>query len=114
DTTAVVRGLGIPDKFLEEALAEARAQASKFREDDLAGREDFTGQVVVTIDPMDAKDFDDAVSLTRDSDTGHWLLTVHIADVGHFVAPGGPLDREARNRGTSVYLPRSEERRGRE
>jgi len=105
DTTAVVRALGIPDQFPEEALAEAHEQAMKFREDDLAGREDFTGQLVVTIDPVDAKDFDDAVSLVRDADTGHWLLTVHIADVGHFVPAGGPLDREARERGTSVYLP---------
>src|SRR5262245_58998421 len=105
DTTAVVRGLGIPDKFPEEALAEARAQAANFREDDLTGREDFTRQLVVTIDPVNAKDFDDAVSLTRDADTGHWLLAVHIADVAHFVPPGGPLDREARDRGTSVYLP---------
>jgi ribonuclease R len=105
DTTAVVRALGIPDHFPDEALAEAREQAAKFREDDLTGREDFTGQLVITIDPVDAKDFDDAVSLVRDADTGHWLLTVHIADVAHFVPPGGPLDREARERGTSVYLP---------
>jgi ribonuclease R len=105
DTTAVVRALGIPDEFPEEALAEARQQAAKFREDDLAGREDFTGQFVVTIDPVDAKDFDDAVSLSRDPKTGHWLLTVHIADVAHFVPAGGPLDRQARDRGTSVYLP---------
>lgn len=105
DTTAVVRALGIPDQFPEDALAEARAEAMTFREDDLAGREDFTQQLVITIDPVDAKDFDDAVSLTRDPDTGHWLLTVHIADVSHFVPAGGPLDREARERGTSVYLP---------
>src|SRR4051812_19252718 len=105
DTTAVVRALGIPDQFPEEALAEAREQAMGFREDDLAGREDFTGQLVITIDPVDAKDFDDAVAVVRDANTGHWLLTVHIADVGHFVPPGGPLDREARERGTSVYLP---------
>ena len=105
DTTAVVRALGIPDQFSEEVLAEAREQAMKFREDDLSGREDFTKQLVITIDPVDAKDFDDAVSLTRDADTGHWLLTVHIADVAHFVPAGGPLDREARERGTSVYLP---------
>jgi ribonuclease R len=105
DTTAVVRALGIPDQFPEDALAEARARASSFREDDLTGREDFTRQLVITIDPVDAKDFDDAVSLTRDAGTGHWLLTVHIADVAHFVPPGGPLDREARERGTSVYLP---------
>jgi ribonuclease R len=105
DTTAVVRSLGIPDQFPEDALAEAREQAMEFREDDLTGREDFTKQLVITIDPVDAKDFDDAVSLTRDAGTGHWLLTVHIADVAHFVPPGGPLDLEARDRGTSVYLP---------
>src|SRR5262249_33114595 len=105
DTTAVVRALGIPDRFPEEVLAEARTQAAKFNEDDLSGREDCTQQLVVTIDPIDAKDFDDAVSLRRDSETGHWLLPVHIADVAHFVPPGGPLDREARERGTSVYLP---------
>ena len=105
DTTAIVRALGIPDKFPEEALEEARQQALTFREDDLTGREDFTQQLVITIDPADAKDFDDAVSLKRDGDTGHWLLTVHIADVSHFVPVGGPLDREARERGTSVYLP---------
>src|SRR4029077_10976261 len=51
------------------------------------------------------RDFDDAVSLVQDSRTKHWLLGVHIADVAHFAPPGGPLDREARNRGTSVYLP---------
>src|SRR5262249_24795279 len=60
---------------------------------------------VVTIDPADARDFDDAVSVTRDADTGHWQVTVHIADVGHFTPPGGALDREARRRATSVYLP---------
>jgi len=105
DTTSVVRALGIPDEFPEEVLEEARIQAAKFREDDLTGRTDFTQQLVVTIDPVDAKDFDDAVSLTRDAKTGHWELTVHIADVSHFVVPGGALDREARERGTSVYLP---------
>jgi ribonuclease R len=61
--------------------------------------------VVVTIDPEDARDFDDAISLTQDEETGHWQLGVYIADVAHFVEPGGPLDREARKRATSVYLP---------
>jgi ribonuclease R len=105
DTTAVVRALGIPDQFSEEVLEEARAEAAKFREDELASREDFTGQLVITIDPVDAKDFDDAVSLAKDAETGHWQLTVHIADVAHFIPVGGPIDREARERGTSVYLP---------
>jgi ribonuclease R len=105
DTSAIVRGLGIPDAFSEEALAEAREQAAKFNEHDTDNRVDFTQQLVITIDPATAKDFDDAVALTRDPKTKHWLLTVHIADVGHFAPPGGALDREAKLRGTSVYLP---------
>src|SRR5262249_38100560 len=76
--TAVVRARRIPDKFPEEVPAEAREQALKFREDDFTGREDFTKQLVITIGPVDAKDFDDAVSLHREPDSGHWQLTVHI------------------------------------
>ena len=91
--------------FPEDALEEARDAAAAFDETDLDGREDFTDDVVITIDPADARDFDDAVSLTRDPDSGHWQLTVHIADVAHFAPPGGALDREARRRATSVYLP---------
>jgi ribonuclease R len=105
DTLSVIRAYNIPDVFSDDALQEARDAAEVFREDDLHGREDFTDQLVVTIDPVDARDFDDAVGLTRDEKTGHWELAVHIADVGHFVPPGGALDREARNRATSVYLP---------
>ncbi len=105
DLITVIRAFGIPDEFPPEALAEARAQADQFNENDLNGRTDFTNETVVTIDPVDAKDFDDAVSVTEDADTGHTILTVHIADVGHFCKPGGHLDTEARKRGTSVYLP---------
>ncbi len=105
DTTAIVRALGIPDTFPEEVLAEAREQAAAFNEEDHQGRTDFTTQLVISIDPVDAKDFDDAISLTRDPERGHWELTVHIADVAAFAPLGGPLDREARLRGTSVYLP---------
>jgi ribonuclease R len=105
DTLSVIRAYGMPDKFPDDALEEAREQASIFREDNLDGREDFTADVVVTIDPPDARDFDDAVSLVQDAKSKHWALTVHIADVGHFAPVGGPLDREARKRGTSVYLP---------
>jgi ribonuclease R len=61
--------------------------------------------VTITIDPVDARDFDDAVSLTIDPKSKHWQLAVHIADVAHFAPPGGALDREARRRATSVYLP---------
>jgi ribonuclease R len=105
DTLTIIRAFGIPDEFPEEALAEGRAQADRFNETDLHGRTDFTGETVITIDPVDAKDFDDAVSVTIDPDTQHWILTVHIADVAHFVPPGGHLDTEAKKRGTSVYLP---------
>jgi len=105
DTLSIIRALGLPDTFADDALEEARRAADAFDESDLAGREDFTGATVVTIDPVDARDFDDAVSVTQDPKSKHWQLTVHIADVGHFVLPGGALDREARRRGTSVYLP---------
>ncbi len=105
DTLSVIRAYNLPDEFPEDALEEAREAAAAFRENDLDGREDFTRDLVVTVDPADARDFDDAVSVTRDPDSGHWTLTVHIADVGHFAPPSGALDREARKRGTSVYLP---------
>jgi ribonuclease R len=105
DTLSIIRAFGLPDIFPPDALEEARAAAARFSEKDLESREDFTGWITVTIDPADARDFDDAVSLTIDPKSKHWLLGVHIADVGHFAPPGGPLDREARQRGTSVYLP---------
>ncbi len=105
DTLSIIRAFGLPEVFAEDALQEAREAAAAFDETELDGREDFTKDMVITIDPAEARDFDDAVSLTHDEDSGHWQLTVHIADVGHFAPPGGPLDREARRRGTSVYLP---------
>lgn len=104
DLLTVIRAFGLPEEFPEAALNEARAQADAFTET-LGGREDFTNDLVITIDPVDARDFDDAVSVEFDEKTGHTVLTVHIADVAHFVTPGGPLDTEARKRATSVYLP---------
>ncbi|MBP3958940.1 RNB domain-containing ribonuclease [Gemmata sp. G18] len=105
DTLSVIRAFGLPEAFPESALAEARQVASQFSETDLHGRDDFTDELVITIDPPDAKDYDDAVSVTIDPKTKHWVLTVHIADVGAFVKPGGALDVEARKRATSAYLP---------
>ena len=105
DTLSVIRAFGLPDEFPPDVLAEAREVATLFDEEDLAGREDFTGELTITVDPVTARDFDDAVALTRDQKSGHWLLSVHIADVSHFAPVGGSLDREARKRGTSVYLP---------
>jgi ribonuclease R len=105
DTLSIIRAFGLPDEFPKEVEEEAKAAVAEFRETDLQGREDFTGDTVITIDPVDAKDFDDAVSLVQDPVSKHWLLSVHIADVGHFAPSGSALDREARKRGTSVYLP---------
>jgi ribonuclease R len=105
DTLSIIKAFGLPEEFAPDALEDARSQAARFNEKDLGGREDFTGWTTITIDPVEARDFDDAVSLTQDPQSKHWLLGVHIADVGHFAVPGSALDREARKRGTSVYLP---------
>src|SRR5262249_6351711 len=74
DTLSIIRAFNLPDEFPPDAKEEARDAAAAFREDDLDGREDFTGGLVVTIDPADARDFDDAVGLTRDPASGHWQL----------------------------------------
>ena len=103
DTLSIIREFGLPEEFPEDVLEDARQQAEAFDES-IGKRLDLTGETIITIDPVDARDFDDAVSLTR-LDNGHWKLGVHIADVAHFVRVQSPLDREARERGTSVYLP---------
>jgi ribonuclease R len=103
DTLSIIREFGLPDQFAEDAIEEAERQADAFDES-IGGRKDFTGETIVTIDPVDARDFDDAISLER-LDNGRWRLGVHIADVSHFVRPKTPLDREALERATSVYLP---------
>lgn len=104
DTLMIIHEYGLPVEFPDEVLEEARIEAENFSESNLDGREDLTGETIVTIDPVDARDFDDAISLSRTAN-GHWLLGVHIADVSHFVQPGTALDREAELRGNSVYLP---------
>lgn len=103
DTLSIIRGFNLPDHFAEDALDEARVHAESFDEA-IGNRTDFTGETIVTIDPIDARDFDDAISLDR-LDNGNWRLGVHIADVSHFVRPRTALDREALDRATSVYLP---------
>lgn len=104
DTISVIREYNLPEAFAEDALEAARQEAERFDETNLSGRLDLTAETIITIDPVDARDFDDAISLRREPN-GHWTLGVHIADVSHFVRPGTPLDREAYQRGTSVYLP---------
>ncbi len=104
DTMSIIYEFNLPGEFAGDALADARKQADRFDESLGRGRRDLTDETIITIDPVDARDFDDAISLER-LDNGHWLLGVHIADVSHFVQPKTPLDREAYDRATSVYLP---------
>ena len=104
DTMSIIYEFNLPGDFAEDALDEARRQAERFDESIPRGRRDLTHETIITIDPVDARDFDDAISLGR-QENGHWLLGVHIADVSHFVEAKTPLDREAHDRATSVYLP---------
>ncbi|HUL34128.1 MAG TPA: RNB domain-containing ribonuclease [Candidatus Eisenbacteria bacterium] len=103
DTEIIIRKHHLPHTFPAEVAEEAEALAKPVTESDLAGREDFRGFPIVTIDGETARDFDDAVYVERREDGG-WLLQVHIADVAHYVTPESPLDREARLRGNSVYF----------
>jgi ribonuclease R len=89
--------------FSMEALAEARALEVKIPAEEIARRRDFRDITTFTIDPLDAKDFDDAISI-RKLENGHWEIGVHIADVSHYVPEGSALDKEAYKRATSVYL----------
>lgn len=104
DTLSILREFNLPEAFSEGALEVARAEAARFDESIPPTRLDLTHETIITIDPIDARDFDDAISLEK-MPNGHWLLGVHIADVSHFVPAGSALDREAYQRGTSVYLP---------
>lgn len=105
DTLAVMRQFGLQEEFPDEVIAQARAQADEFVEGFIPeDRRDLTQVVTLTIDPHDARDFDDAVSLSK-NEKGNWELMVHIADVSHFVPVGSLLDEEAKQRATSVYLP---------
>lgn len=94
---------GIPDRFPDAAVAEADAARPVV----LGDREDLRGVPLVTIDPADARDRDDAVHAHADDETnpGGWVIWVAIADVAHYVTPGSALDREARKRGNSTYFP---------
>ncbi len=104
DVDVILRKHGIPDTNDPDAVAEAKAFGGEVAPADVAERTDFRADVVVTIDGEHARDFDDAISVTR-LPNGHIWLSVHIADVAHYVAEGHALDRQASTRGTSVYFP---------
>ena len=104
ETRAVILKHDLRDAFPPAVLREAERAAARPVEEALSGREDFRSLPVFTIDGADAKDFDDAIHLRR-LPGGDLEVGVHIADVGHYVEEGSALDREARARGTSVYLP---------
>jgi len=110
ETRAVITAHGLRDAFPEDVVQEARDAARSLDDVDHLSeggeREDLRDVFTITIDPPDAKDFDDAISISRDQESGEWLLGVHIADVAHFVRRASALDDEARERGNSVYLPR--------
>ena len=103
DMLSVLRQYDLPLHFPSNVLQEARSFGTSVAPDDLEGRTDCREHRVVTIDPDDAKDFDDAICLER-AGQDQWRLWVHIADVSHYVKPGGALDTEARKRGNSTYL----------
>ncbi len=102
DLSSVIVRYGYRRTFTQAANAEGAEVPDEISEAQLKARRDFRGKEIFTIDPEDAKDFDDAISL--DKEDGGWLLGVHIADVAHYVKDGSELDREARERGNSVYL----------
>ena len=101
DTAAVMKFYKLPKAFPPQAIAEAKGVSSRL---DASGRLDLRKKFIFTCDPATAKDFDDALSLEVDR-RGNRTLGVHIADVSHFVKPGGAIDREAYRRSTSVYFP---------
>ncbi len=111
ETQAVIAAYDLPGEFSEECIQQAREATQRYDEESARGekegfpdREDLRNEFIITIDPPDAKDYDDAISIKKTDDG--WELGVHIADVARFIPPGTPLDEEAKQRGNSVYLPR--------
>ncbi len=102
DMLSVIRKHNLPMEFPQEVLRAADAIEETIDAAEIEKREDCRKQMAVTIDPDDAKDFDDAIHVERIRNG--WKLSVHIADVSHYVQPGNALDREARLRGNSTYL----------
>ena len=103
DMLSILRQYNLPLHFPKRVLQEARSFGHEIKPADRQGRIDCRTHQVVTIDPEDAKDFDDAICVQQ-AEHGHWRVWVHIADVSHYVRPGTALDEEAAKRGNSTYL----------
>src|SRR6058998_2476312 len=103
DVLSIIRKFHLRAEFPKDVLNQAERISEQIVARQLEGREDLRKEFVVTIDPDDARDFDDAIQVEKIKNG--WRLGVHIADVAAYVEPGSPLDREARRRGNSVYLP---------
>ena len=100
---AILNDYGLPYEFPEEVIAESEKIKEQIPTEEIKKRRDMRGSTTFTIDPVDAKDFDDALSIEK-LENGHWEIGVHIADVSYYVKPGSALDKEASERATSVYL----------
>lgn len=103
DILSIIRSFGLPEQFSGDVMRQVSRVPSEVSSEDIAGRMDLRDRQTVTIDGEDAKDLDDAITLSKKEDGGY-ELGVHIADVSHYVTEGSPLDKEALRRGTSVYL----------
>lgn len=103
EMNAILAEFDFPLQFPKEAENEAKRIKNEVPAQEIAKRRDFRNVWTCTIDPVDAKDFDDALSLFKLPD-GNWEVGVHIADVSHYVTPGTAIDAEAYERGTSIYL----------
>lgn len=100
---AILAEFGLPYAFTEKVLGAAEEISGNITEAEIRKRRDFRMKTTITIDPVDAKDFDDALSIEQIGDD-RWEIGIHIADVSHYVREGSTLDQEAYRRGTSVYL----------
>ena len=103
DILSIVEKYHINSSFPEDVVEEVKTLPMEVREEDLKGRRDLRDKVIFTIDGDDTRDIDDAISIDK-KENGNYVLGVHIADVSYYVKEGSPLDKEAMDRGTSVYL----------
>lgn len=103
EVTSIAREFGIPFVFSEKTLLEAEQISCEISEEEIQRRKDFRNKNVFTIDPVDAKDFDDALSI-ENLENGNYKIGVHISDVSHYVKAGASIDKEASERGNSVYF----------